>query len=314
MNFFIALKADDIVALKTKVGFDPSATFHVPDDVYSTWATVGERGSKLQAEWGSLLDSYGKAFPKEHAELTRRISGQLPDGWENSLPTYKATDPAQASRKLSEIVLTAITPVLPDLLGGSADLTGSNLTKVKGTIDFQPENTGLGSYKGSYIRFGVREHGMGAIANGIAAYGGIIPFIGTFLNFVSYAAGAVRLAALSKQRVIWVGMCFVAYTTISAVSDCLPTQRLTTRSVLVRMGPHISPSKRQCISAQFPISHSGVPQMATKLRPPISSHSDLPRLRRSSPFHDRTCRIWRSRPLSWPPRAATSCTKRRTSI
>ncbi|KAI0282562.1 transketolase [Russula aff. rugulosa BPL654] len=198
------LKPDDIVALKTKVGFDPSTTFHVPDEVYSTWATVGERGSKLQVEWNSLLDSYGKAFPKEHTELTRRISGRLPDGWEKSLPTYKATDPAQASRKLSEIVLTAITAVLPDLLGGSADLTGSNLTKVKGTIDFQPENTGLGSYKGTYIRYGVREHGMGAIANGIAAYGGIIPFMGTFLNFVSYAAGAVRLAALSKQQVIWV--------------------------------------------------------------------------------------------------------------
>jgi len=315
LNFFIALKADDLVALKTKVGFDPSTTFHVPEEVYSTWAKIGERGSKLQAEC-SLLGSYGKAFPKEHAELTRRISGQLPAGWEKSLPTYKATDPAQASRKLSEIVLTAITPALPDLLGGSADLTGSNLTKVKGTIDFQPENTGLGNYKGTYIRYGVREHGMGAIANGIAAYGGIIPFVGTFLNFVSYAAGAVRLAALSKQQVIWVGMCTILYTTMSAVSDRLPTQRLTTRSVLVRMGPHTSPSKRQSISAQFPISRSGVPQMATRLRPPISSHSDLPRHRRSSPFRDRTCRIWRSRLSSWPPRAATSCTKRRagTSI
>jgi len=223
LNFSIALKADDIVALKTKVGFEPSTTFYVPDDVYSTWATIGERGSKLQTEWNSLLDSYAKAFSKEHAELTRRISGELPDGWEKSLPTYKATDPAQASRKLSEIVLTAITPALPDLLGGSADLTGSNLTKVKGSIDFQPGNTGLGSYKGTYIRYGVREHGMGAIANGIAAYGGIIPYIGTFLNFVSYAAGAVRLAALSKHRVIWVGMCiFRLCTMMSAVSNCLP--------------------------------------------------------------------------------------------
>lgn len=211
LNFSIALKADDIVALKTKVGFNPSASFYVPDEVYSTWAAVGERGSKLQAEWNSLLSSYGKVFPKEHAELTRRISGKLPDGWENSLPTYKATDPAQASRKLSEIVLTAITPTLPDLLGGSADLTGSNLTKVKGAIDFQPEDTGLGSYKGTYIRYGVREHGMGAIANGIAAYGGIIPFIGTFMNFVSYASGAVRLAALSKHQVIWVGTCILIF-------------------------------------------------------------------------------------------------------
>lgn len=230
LNFFTALKADDIVAIKAKVGFDPNATFHVPKEVYSTWAAVGERGSKLQAEWNSLLYSYSKAFPNEHSELTRRISGQLPDGWEKSLPTYKATDPAQASRKLSEIVLTAITPALPELLGGSADLTGSNLTKVKGTAEFQPENTGLGSYKGTYIRYGVREHGMGAIANGIAAYGGIIPFIGTFLNFVSYAAGAVRLAALSKHQVIWVGMCFITRRCRRSVTICPPSDSRFDRS------------------------------------------------------------------------------------
>ena len=231
LSFFIALKVDDIVALKTKVGFNPSASFYVPDEVYSTWASVGERGSKLQTQWDSLLSSYGKAFPREHAELTRRISGKLPDNWEKSLPIYRSTDPAQASRKLSEIVLTAITPALPDLLGGSADLTGSNLTKVKGTLDFQPDNTGLGGYKGTYVRYGVREHGMGAIANGIAAYGGIIPYIGTFLNFVSYASGAVRLAALSKHQVIWVGMCIFNWCTMmSAVGDYLPSDSRLDRS------------------------------------------------------------------------------------
>jgi transketolase len=128
-----------------------------------------------------LLSSYGEKFPKEHAELTRRISGKLPDGWEKSLPLYKPADAAQASRKLSEIVLTAITPVLPEMVGGSADLTGSNLTRTKAMIDFQPPSTGLGNYAGTYIRYGVREHGMGAIGNGLAAYGGIIPFVATFM-------------------------------------------------------------------------------------------------------------------------------------
>jgi len=128
-----------------------------------------------------LLASYGKKYPNEHAELTRRISGKLPEGWEKTLPVYKPTDAAQASRKLSEIVLTAILPGLPDLIGGSADLTGSNLTKVKNSVDFQPPSTGLGTYAGTYIRYGVREHGMGAIANGLAAYGAIIPFVATFL-------------------------------------------------------------------------------------------------------------------------------------
>ncbi|KAI9455585.1 transketolase [Lactarius psammicola] len=198
------LKADDIVALKTKVGFNPDAAFQVPDEVYAAWSVISKRGAALEEQWRTLLGSYAKSYPNEHAELTRRISGKLPSGWEKTLPTYKSSDPAQASRKLSEIALTALTPALPDLLGGSADLTGSNLTKVKGSVDFQPENTGLGSYKGTYIRYGVREHGMGAIANGLAAYGGIIPFVGTFLNFVSYAAGAVRLSALSRHQVIWV--------------------------------------------------------------------------------------------------------------
>jgi len=94
---------------------------------------------------------------------------------------YKPTDSAVASRKLSETVLTALTPQLPELIGGSADLTGSNLTKVPKSVDFQPPSTGLGDYKGIYIRYGVREHAMGAIMNGLAAYGGIIPFGGTFL-------------------------------------------------------------------------------------------------------------------------------------
>jgi transketolase len=199
------LKADDIEALKTKFGFNPAEKFAVPQQTYDAYAQIAKRGADLEAKWEALLGSYARKFPKEHSELTRRISGKLPEKWETTLPVYKPSDAAQASRKLSEIVLTAISDVLPDLLGGSADLTGSNLTKVKGSVDFQPPSTKLGTYAGTYIRYGVREHGMGAIANGLSAYGGIVPFVGTFLNFVSYAAGAVRLAALSQHQVIWVG-------------------------------------------------------------------------------------------------------------
>ncbi|PCH38358.1 transketolase [Wolfiporia cocos MD-104 SS10] len=198
------LKADDIQALKAKFGLPADQAFYVPEETYKAYAEVATRGAALEKKWDAQLASYGQQYPKEYAELTRRIAGKLPDGWEKALPTYKASDAAQASRKLSEIVLTAITPLLPELMGGSADLTGSNLTRTKAMIDFQPESTGLGTYKGTYIRFGVREHGMGAIANGMHAYGGIIPFVATFLNFVSYAAGAVRLSALSKHQVIWV--------------------------------------------------------------------------------------------------------------
>lgn len=153
----------------------------MPQETYDTYAAIAARGVKLESEWISLLSSYGKKFPNEHAELTRRISGKLPDGWEKKLPLYKTSDTAQASRKLGEIVLTAITPVLPELVAGSADLTTSNLTRVKGSTDFQPPNTNLGTYAGRYIRYGVREHAMGAIANGLHAYGAIVPIVATFL-------------------------------------------------------------------------------------------------------------------------------------
>jgi len=181
MKFLLALKADDIRTLKTKFGFQPDLNFFVPKETYETYAAIAKRGASLESEWNALLSSYGKKYPNEHAELTSRIAGKLPDGWEKTLPVYKPSDAAQASRKLSEIVLTAITPALPDLLGGSADLTGSNLTKVKHSTDFQPPSTKLGTYAGTYIRYGVREHAMGAIANGLNAYGGIIPFVATFL-------------------------------------------------------------------------------------------------------------------------------------
>jgi len=117
---------------------------------------------------------------------------------------YKSTDAAVASRKLSETVLSKLYPIIPELVGGSADLTGSNLTRAKEAIDFQPPSTKLGDYAGRYIRYGVREHAMAGIMNGLAAYGTIIPFGGTFLNFVSYAAGSVRLSALSHIRCIHV--------------------------------------------------------------------------------------------------------------
>ncbi|CAG7855106.1 Probable transketolase Short=TK [Serendipita indica DSM 11827] len=198
------LKADDIEQLKTKFGFDPKQKYFVPEEVYNVYHAAAQRGAALEQEWEKLLGEYCQKYPNEHAELTRRIKGDLPEGWEKALPVYKPGDSAVASRKLSETVLTKLTPVLPELMGGSADLTGSNLTKVPKSVDFQPESTGLGTYKGIYIRYGVREHGMGAIMNGLSAYGGIIPFGGTFLNFVSYAAGAVRLSALSGHQVIWV--------------------------------------------------------------------------------------------------------------
>jgi transketolase len=198
------LKADDAKQAKAKFGFNPEESFVVPKEVYDLYGQKAAEGAAANEAWNKLFDAYKQEFPAEGAELQRRLEGKLPEGWEKHLPTYKPTDPAIASRKLSETVLERLYNVLPELLGGSADLTGSNLTRAKVAEDFQHPSTGLGTYSGRYIRYGVREHGMGAIMNGLAAYGGIIPFGGTFLNFVSYAAGAVRLSALSKFPVIWV--------------------------------------------------------------------------------------------------------------
>jgi transketolase len=175
------LKPDDLKQLKEKYGFPSDQTFYVPQETYKAYHAIAARGAKLESEWNSLLEAYGKKYPTEHAELVRRVAGELPKDWEKALPVYKPGDAAVASRKLSEIVLTALWSGLPELYGGSADLTTSNLTRVKGTVDFQPPSTKLGDYSGRYVRFGVREHGMGAIANGLAAYGGIIPFVATFM-------------------------------------------------------------------------------------------------------------------------------------
>ncbi|KAH8911046.1 transketolase [Coniochaeta sp. PMI_546] len=198
------LKADDIKQLKEKFGFNPEQSFVVPQEVYDLCHKHSAEGAAAEEEWNKLFAKYAEQYKEEHDDLLRRLKGELPEGWEKNLPVYTPNDPAVASRKLSETVLGKLINILPELIGGSADLTGSNLTIWKGAVDFQPPSTGLGDYSGRYIRYGVREHAMGAIMNGIAAYGTLIPYGGTFLNFVSYAAGAVRLSSLSQVRVIWV--------------------------------------------------------------------------------------------------------------
>ncbi|GAA5904952.1 hypothetical protein JCM8208_007235 [Rhodotorula glutinis] len=200
------LKADDTVEIKKKFGFNPEEFFVVPDETKKIYGDIAQRGAEAEAKWQKSFDEYKAKYADEAADIERRVAGKLPQGWEKALPEFKPTDDAVASRKLSEVLLAKLSTVIPELVSGSADLTPSNLARWKNAVDFQPKANGLGDYTGRYIRYGVREHGMGAIANGIAAYGAnlMIPAIGTFLNFVSYAAGAVRLSALSHQRVIWV--------------------------------------------------------------------------------------------------------------
>lgn len=198
------LKADDIRTIKENVGFDPDAKFVVPQDVADAYTGYAKRSGEKHAEWNKLFNAYGEKYSKEKNEIDRRVARKLPEGWEKALPTFTPDDKPLASRKLSEGVLTKISDLMPELLGGSADLTGSNLTRWPDAVDFQPPSSKLGEWDGRYLRYGVREHAMGAIMNGLHAFGMHIPTGGTFLNFVSYALGAVRLSALSKFRVIWI--------------------------------------------------------------------------------------------------------------
>ncbi|KAJ3185364.1 Transketolase [Gaertneriomyces sp. JEL0708] len=195
----------DIMNVKSKFGFNPEQKFYVPSEVYDHYnKNTLKKGEDAESAWKKLFDAYSKEFPELGAELTRRINKELPKGFAETLPRYTAADAPVATRKLSQIVLDKIAPKLPELIGGSADLTGSNLTRWKGAEDFQAKETGFGTYAGRYIRFGVREHGMAAICNGIHAYGASIPFCATFFNFISYALGAVRLSALSKHQVLYI--------------------------------------------------------------------------------------------------------------
>jgi transketolase len=194
-----ALGGDEIAAMRDNLdwSYEP---FVVPQDGLDHMRKAIERGASDEAEWQETWAQYKTKYPDEAAEFERMLSGKLPDGWDQVLPTYKPEDKGVATRKHSETCLNKLAPVLPELIGGSADLTHSNLTELKGFGDFQK-----GAYANRNIHFGVREHGMGAICNGIALHGsGLIPYGATFLIFTDYMRAAIRLSALSLAGSIWV--------------------------------------------------------------------------------------------------------------
>ncbi len=194
-----ALGGDEIKATRENLGWS-YGEFEIPADAFSHMREAIERGASLQAEWEATLATYRTQYPAEAAEFERLLSGQLPEGWADALPTYTPADKALATRKNSEVTLNALAPALPELIGGSADLTHSNLTELKISGSFQK-----GAYENRNLRFGVREHGMGAICNGIALHNsGLIPYCATFLVFADYMRAAIRLSALSQAGVIYV--------------------------------------------------------------------------------------------------------------
>jgi transketolase len=194
-----ALGTDEVALTRKNLGWEYEP-FVIPQEALNHTRKAVERGAAYEAEWNKTYADYKAKYPQETAEFESYIHGKLADGWDKVLPTYTPADKGIPTRKHSETSLNKLAAVVPGLIGGSADLTHSNLTELKGIGDFQK-----GQYQNRNIHFGVREHGMGAIANGIALHGsGLIPYVATFLIFTDYMRAAIRLSALSKAGVIWV--------------------------------------------------------------------------------------------------------------
>ena len=192
---------EEIAAARAELGWS-SAPFEVPADIAAAWDGK-TRGAADEAAWRELFAGYEASHPELAAEFTRRMRGELPDNWndvaDDAIAGIQAAAESMATRKASLVALNAFAPALPEMAGGSADLTGSNLTKHAGSAVITGDDAG-----GNYIYFGVREFGMSAICNGLALHGGVIPYSGTFLVFSDYARNALRLAALMKIRNIFV--------------------------------------------------------------------------------------------------------------
>jgi transketolase len=190
--------AEAVKETKRALGWPEDAEFHLPEDALAHFRTAVERGAQAEQEWNALVARYAEAHAEEGRAWHDLMSGELPVGWEDKLPTFADAKPV-ATRVASGEVINALAGVIPALIGGSADLGVSNNTDIKEGGSFQPA-----SYDGRILHFGVREHAMGATLTGISLNGGLIPYGGTFLTFSDYMKPAIRLAALSEVQVVYV--------------------------------------------------------------------------------------------------------------
>ena len=193
------LGASEVRATKEALGWPSMEPFFVPNDVVAQYRLAIPQGERAEAIWQDMLTNFEQAYPEEAKELRRVMSGDLPENWEMALPRFSPADGATATRAASGRVLQALAPVIPELMGGSADLAPSTQTFISGYGDFQAATP-----EGRNLHFGVREHGMGAILNGMALYGGVRPYGGTFLVFSDYMRPAVRLAAMMRLPVTYI--------------------------------------------------------------------------------------------------------------
>ncbi|HMH17337.1 MAG TPA: transketolase, partial [Burkholderiales bacterium] len=208
------LGAEEVRLTKEKLGWPAQPPFHVPETVRAHLREALARGEQAEAKWNEKFAKYAQAFPELAAELSELMRGELPAGWDADLPRFPADAKGMATRVASGKIMNAVAPHLPALIGGSADLDPSTYTALKGLGDFEPSgaatpdkqgsDSGGWSYAGRNLHFGVREHAMGSIMNGLAAHGGTVPFGATFLVFSDYMRPPIRLAALMGLHVIYV--------------------------------------------------------------------------------------------------------------
>jgi transketolase len=193
------LGAEEITLTKKALGYPSEEAFYVAPEALERWRTMSDRGSQLESEWQERYDAYKGAHSADAAELERRLRGDMLDGWEDLIPSFTSENGNVASRAASGVVLNAIAPKVPELVGGSADLASSTNTIVKGAPSLSAEN-----HAGRNFHFGIREHGMGSVMNGMSVHGGFIPYGATFLIFSDYMRPSVRLAAVMNRHVIYV--------------------------------------------------------------------------------------------------------------
>jgi len=190
---------EELDGAKKKLDWPLEPRFFVPDDVQDFYSKIGSTGIQVENDWNSKFEKYGKDYPELAAEFSRRMKDDLAQGWDQNLPVFPPDDKGMATRAASGKVINALAKNLPELIGGSADLTPSNKTWIDGSPSFQ-----TGTPEGRNLHFGVREHAMGAAVNGMAAHGGVIPYSATFLMFSDYMRPSIRLSALSNHGSIWV--------------------------------------------------------------------------------------------------------------
>ncbi|MDR7329388.1 transketolase [Corynebacterium guangdongense] len=203
-----ALGADEVAATKEILGLDPAQTFHIDDEVLAHTRRAIDRGAEKRAQWQQKFDAWAAANPENKKLFDRLSAGELPESWDAELPTWDADPKGVATRKASGAVLQALGKTLPELWGGSADLAGSTNTIIEGEKSFGPEKRSSDTFAmspyGRNLHFGIREHGMGAILNGIALHGPTLPYGATFLQFADYMRPSVRLAALMNIAPVYV--------------------------------------------------------------------------------------------------------------